>query len=299
MSEYHVPVMAVQCIEGLNIQKGGTYVDATFGGGGHSKLILEDKGVKKLIAFDQDKDAISNQWDDDRLILVHHNYRFLKNFLRYHKAIPVDGILADLGISSFQIDEGSKGFSYRFNERLDMRMDKDAEIDAVNVLNTYDRESLTRIFNTYAELKNAPRIADSIVTYRQKKPIEKVTDLLDAIKPFTPQKGDYAFYSKVFQAIRIEVNEEIENLRTFLNHCKDVLKPGGRLVILTYHSLEDREVKNFISSGNFNGTPEKDPFGNLIRPFEPMNKKVRVADAEEINKNPRSRSAKLRIAIKN
>lgn len=299
MDSYHIPVMAAQCIEGLNIKEGGIYVDATFGGGGHARLILEDKRVKTLFGIDQDDDAIKNKWDDPRLIIINHNYRYMKHFLKYHKAIPVDGILADLGISSFQINEGTKGFSYRFDERLDMRMDQGAEIDAVYVLNEYTAEDLVAIFKEYGELNNAFHIANSIVQYRKGKAIEKVQDLLDAIKPQTPKMGDYAFFSKVFQALRIEVNNEIENLEVFLNQCQEVLKPKGRLVVMSYHSLEDRCVKNFINTGNVEGNQVKDGFGNLIRPFEPINKKPITPTEIELVENPRSRSAKLRIAERN
>jgi 16S rRNA (cytosine1402-N4)-methyltransferase len=296
MNSYHVPVMATQCIEGLAIKEGGVYVDATFGGGGHAKLILADKRVKKLFGIDQDDDAIKNRWDDPRLIIINHNYRYMKHFLKYHKALPVDGILADLGISSFQINEGSKGFSYRFDERLDMRMDQGAEVDAVNILNDYNQEELTAIFKEYGDLNNAFHLANSIIQYRQLKPIVKVQDLLDAIKSQTPKMGDYAFLSKVFQALRIEANNEIKNLELFLNQCHDLLKPNGRLVIMSYHSLEDRCVKNFINTGNVEGNHIKDGFGNLIRPFEPVNKKLITPDEDEISQNQRARSAKLRIA---
>ncbi len=298
MDSYHIPVMASQCIDALNIQEGGIYVDATFGGGGHSKIILENKKVQKLFGIDQDHDAIKNKWDDDRLIIINHNYRYMKQFLKYHKALPIDGILADLGISSYQINEGSKGFSYRFDERLDMRMDQDDEIDAVHVLNEYSEIELTRVFNTYGELSKSHHLARAIVQFRKRKAIVKVQDLLDSIKSETPKSGDYAFYSKVFQAIRIEVNNEIRNLELFLNQCKDVLKPDGRLVIMSYHSLEDRCVKNFINTGNTEGSLNKDAFGNLIRPFNPLNKKPIVPNDTEVKENPRSRSAKLRIAIR-
>jgi 16S rRNA (cytosine1402-N4)-methyltransferase len=298
MPDYHEPVMAMQCIEGLAIEEGGIYVDATFGGGGHSALILQQKGVKKLFGIDQDDDAIQNKINDDRLVMIHHNFKYMKQFLKYHKAIPVDGILADLGISSYQINEGTKGFSYRFDERLDMRMDQHAELDAVGLLNTYSIEDLTNIFKLYGELNNAWHLANDIVSYRKRKSIEKVSDLLEAIKNHTPKTGDYAFLSKVFQAIRIEVNQEMQVLEKFLEQCNVVLKPKGRLVIMTYHSLEDRIVKNYLAHGNFNGEPVKDAFGNLIRPFKPINNKVIVPDAEEINRNKRARSAKLRIAEK-
>ena len=232
MDNYHIPVMANECIDALNITEGGSYVDATFGGGGHSRLILNHTKVKFLYGIDQDGDAIKNSWNDERLIIINHNYIYMKHFLKYHKAIPVDGILADLGISSFQINEGSKGFSYRFNERLDMRMDRDNEIDAVFILMNYSQEDLCRLFTEYGELKNAYGISNSICNYRKSKTIEKVQDLLNAIKPNTPKMGDYAFFSQVFQAIRIEVNNEIKNLEIFLNQCQEVLKPKGRLVIM-------------------------------------------------------------------
>jgi len=298
LTNYHIPVMASQCMEGLAIKEGGIYVDATFGGGGHARLILNHPKVKRLFGIDQDDDAIQNQWEDERLIMINHNYRYMKHFLKYHKAIPVDGILADLGISSFQINEGTKGFSYRFDERIDMRMDMDAEIDAVYVLNQYSANDLTAIFKEYGELKNAFAISESIVFYRTGKPIETVGNLLEAIQPNTPKMGDYAFLSKVFQALRIEVNQEIENLELFLNQCNEVLKPGGRLVVMSYHSLEDRVVKNFINTGNSEGTVQKDGFGNLQRPFEPLNKKPITPSEDELVQNPRSRSAKLRIAVK-
>lgn len=290
--------MANECIEGLAIKEGGIYVDATFGGGGHARLIIEDKRVKLLFGIDQDSDAIKNKWDDSRLIIINHNYRYMKHFLKYHKAVPVDGILADLGISSFQINEGSKGFSYRFDEKLDMRMDRDAEIDAIYILNKYSADELTRLFNEFGELKNSHLLANSIVQYRKGKNIEKVQDLLDAIKPHTPKMGDYAFLSKVFQALRIEVNNEIENLELFLNQCHEVLKPKGRLVIMSYHSLEDRCVKNFINTGNCEGNQVKDSFGNLLKPFKSLNKKPITPSETELKNNPRSRSAKLRIAEK-
>jgi len=297
-TDYHIPVMAAECLEALAIKEGGTYVDATFGGGGHAQLILNDTRVSRLFGIDQDADAIKNKWNDERLTLINHNYRFMKHFLKYYKAVPVDGILADLGISSFQINEGSKGFSYRFDERIDMRMDRDAEIDAVYVLNNYTTTELTAIFKEYGELKNAWHISESIVQYRSGNQIETVGNLLEAIRSQTPKMGDYAFLSKVFQALRIEVNNEIENLELFLHQCNEVLKPGGRLVIMSYHSLEDRVVKNFINTGNTEGVVQKDGFGNLQRPFEPVVKKPITPGEKELIQNPRSRSAKLRIAEK-
>ena len=296
--KYHVPVMLGECIEALALKKNGVYVDATFGGGGHAREILKNQLIKTLYGIDQDDDALANAWEDERLVLINHNYRYMKQFLKYHKALPVDGILADLGISSFQINDGSKGFSYRFDERLDMRMNQNAEIDAVYVLNHYDKQGLTKIFKEFGELNNAYHLANSIEQYRAVKPIEKVNELLEAIKSQTPKSGDYAFLSKVFQAIRIEVNQEIENLKIFLAQCQEVLKPTGRLVILSYHSLEDRVVKNFMQTGNTEGELKKDGFGNLLRPFKPINHKPINPGMEELERNPRSRSAKLRIAEK-
>lgn len=298
-SEYHIPVMLKQCIEGLIIKQGGTYVDATYGGGGHSREILKSKKVKSLYAIDQDIDAKRNLIFDKRLKFINHNYRYIFRFLKYYNSIPADGILADLGISSFQIDEKSKGFSYRFDEKIDMRMDKDSILNASVVLNEYSYDKLNKIFKSYGELKNSIKITNLITQYRNTKKIDTTGDLLNAIKPATPKKNEYAFLSQVFQAIRIEVNNEIKNLEIFLNECVKVLKPKGRLVIISYHSLEDRCVKNFINTGNFEGKTIKDSFGNVIRPFEPVNKKVIMPDGEEIKKNPRARSAKLRIAQKN
>ncbi|NUM32216.1 MAG: 16S rRNA (cytosine(1402)-N(4))-methyltransferase RsmH [Bacteroidetes bacterium] len=298
-SEYHIPVLLKQCIDGLNIKQGGVYVDATYGGGGHSKEILKNSKVKKIFAIDQDSDAVLNKVDDDRLIFINHNFRYMKRFLKYYKSLPVDGVLADLGISSFQVDEKTKGFSYRFDEKIDMRMDRDSTIDATKILNDYEFDKLNFIFKNYGELNNSASIANSIIQYRTSKKIEKVSDLLNAIKSLTPKKGDYAFFSKVFQAIRIEVNNEIINLELFLKQCEKSIKPKGRLVIISYHSLEDRCVKNYINTGNFEGISVKDNFGNLIRPFEPINKKVIIPDESEIATNPRARSAKLRIAEKN
>lgn len=298
-SEYHIPVMLEQCIEGLAIKQGGIFVDATYGGGGHSREILKSKKVKSLFAIDQDIDAKRNLIVDKRLKFINHNYRYIFRFLKYYNSIPVDGILADLGISSFQIDEKSKGFSYRFDDKIDMRMDKDSILNASVVLNEYGFDKLNKIFKNYGELKNSIKIANLISQYRNTKKIETTGDLLNAIKTATPKKNEYAFLSQVFQAIRIEVNNEIKNLEIFLNECVKVLKPKGRLVIISYHSLEDRCVKNFINTGNFEGKTIKDSFGNVIRPFEPVNKKVIVPDGEEIKKNPRARSAKLRIAQKN
>lgn len=298
-SDYHIPVMLKKCVDGLDIKSSGVYVDATFGGGGHSKEILKNKKVKKLFGFDQDIDAAKNSIDDSRFVFVNHNFKYINRFLKYYKNPKVDGVLADLGVSSFQINEKSKGFSYRYDEKIDMRMDKDAAFDAQKLLNEYDFNKLSNIFKNYGELKNSAKIANAIINYRTFKKIEKISNFLEAIKSTTPKNGEYAFLSQVFQAIRIEVNNELKNLEIFLNECVKCIKPKGRLVVMSYHSLEDRIVKNFLNSGNIEGKLTKDNFGNLIRPFDPINKKVIVPDNEEINVNQRARSAKLRIAERN
>ncbi|MCB9251914.1 MAG: 16S rRNA (cytosine(1402)-N(4))-methyltransferase RsmH [Flavobacteriales bacterium] len=298
MSSYHIPVMAIKCIDALNLKENGIYVDATYGGGGHARLILKNKKVKTLIGIDQDEDAIKNKIKDKRLIMVHHNYCYMKHFLRFHNAIPVDGVLADLGISSYQINEGSKGFSYRFDEKLDMRMDRSSETSAIDLLNEYETDALNLVFKKFGELKNSYQLAKAIVLYRSHKKIETVSQLLESIKHLSPKTGEYAFYSRVFQAIRMEVNHELDNLEKFLKQCNEVIKPGGRLVVMSYHSLEDRYVKNFINTGNIEGRQIKDSFGNLLREFNPINHKVITADEKELENNPRSRSAKLRIAEK-
>lgn len=290
--------MAIKCIDALNLKENGIYVDATYGGGGHARLILKNKKVKTLIGIDQDEDAIKNKIKDKRLIMVHHNYCYMKHFLRFHNAIPVDGVLADLGISSYQINEGSKGFSYRFDEKLDMRMDRSSETSAIDLLNEYETDALNLVFKKFGELKNSYQLAKAIVLYRSHKKIETVSQLLESIKHLSPKTGEYAFYSRVFQAIRMEVNHELDNLEKFLKQCNEVIKPGGRLVVMSYHSLEDRYVKNFINTGNIEGRQIKDSFGNLLREFNPINHKVITADEKELENNPRSRSAKLRIAEK-
>ncbi len=299
-NKYHAPVMLSECLEALNIQPAGRYVDVTFGGGGHSKAILNTLGSKGvLIAFDQDEDAQANLPQDKRLVFIDQNFEFIGNHLAYQDLLPVDGILADLGVSSHQFDEADRGFSFRFDEAvLDMRMDASSGKSAAAVLNEYTEKQLSDMFYQYGELNNAKSLAAAIVAYRGGNSISTVAHIKDALKKYTPKFGDYKFFAQVFQALRIEVNREMEVLKNFLLQVPSVLKPGGRLVVMSYHSLEDRLVKNFISSGNFNGDQEKDFYGNVSKPMDAVSRKVITASAEELERNPRSRSAKLRIAEK-
>lgn len=300
MTEYHNPVMLQECIEGLNIKPDGIYVDVTFGGGGHSREILKHLGPKgRLLAFDQDADAQKNLPKDDRLTFIDQNFRYLKNNCRLQGAIPADGILADLGVSSHQFDQPERGFSIRFDADLDMRMDQAGTLTAKHVVNTYTEEQLHRIFGIYGEIKNARTLAHTLITQRLNKPIETVDDLKKAIAKLIPKGKENKYLAQVFQALRIEVNQELEALKEFLEQTVDVLKTDGRLVVMSYHSLEDRLVKNFIAKGKFQGEVEKDFFGNQIKPLESITRKAIVASDEEIRLNNRARSAKLRIAIKN
>lgn len=298
--KYHEPVLLKQCIEGLNIKPDGIYVDLTFGGGGHSKEILKKISKGRLLAFDQDEDASRNILEDPRFLLINNNYKFLKNFLKFHKALPVDGILADLGISSHQIDDAGRGFSIRYDEAfIDLRMDNRNKLSGSDILNNYEENLLISVFRNYGELDNARRIAEQIVSYRRNKKIEKVIDLKIALGSLAQKGAENKFFAKVFQALRIEVNDELGSLKEALLQTTEVLKPGGRLVIISYHSLEDRLVKNFMRSGNFEGIIEKDMlFGDFKVPFKLINKKPIVPDEKEIQENNRSRSAKLRIAEK-
>lgn len=298
---YHVPVMLNECLKGLNIKPDGIIVDTTFGGGGHSKEILKLLSQKgKLVAFDQDEAAKNNLPDnDERFVFIDQNFEFIKNHLLYQELIPVDGILADLGVSSYQFDTDERGFSYRFDDVvLDMRMDKTNSLTAISVLNNYSEEKLADVIYQYGELKNSRQIAKQILNSRTQKKIETVNDLKISLEKFAPKFKDYKFWSQVFQALRIEVNRELEVLKSLLIQSTDVLKKDGRLVIMSYHSLEDRLVKNFINTGNFNGETEKDFYGNIIRPFNPITRKAIIPSEEELKLNPRSRSAKLRIAEK-
>ena len=294
---YHVPVMLEECIEGLAIKPDGVYVDVTFGGGGHSREILKKLGDKgRLIAFDQDPDAVKNALDDPRFTLVQHNFRFLKNNLRLLGVRQVDGILADLGVSSHQFDSPDRGFSTRYDADLDMRMDQVADLDAKKVLNNYSEAELHRIFGMYGEIKNARSLAKTIVTGRLSSPIETVSGLRDVIKRQVPKGKEHKYHAQVFQALRIEVNGELEVLQDFLEQTGAVLKPGGRLVVMSYHSLEDRLVKNFMQKGRFKGEVEKDFFGNEIKPFHVVSRKAVTASLAELEVNNRARSAKLRVA---
>jgi 16S rRNA (cytosine1402-N4)-methyltransferase len=296
MSEYHVPVLLDASVDGLELKPGGIYVDVTFGGGGHSRKILEKLEGGKLLAFDQDEDARRNLIDDERLIFVQHNFRFLKNFLRYLGIEKVDGILADLGVSSHEFDEAERGFSFRFEGKLDMRMNQTAEKNASSIVNEYEEKGLIRIFRTYGEVKNARRLASLLVDARGQEPINTIAQFLKVIEPCVPTKIEKKYLAQVFQALRIEVNREMDVLKDFLETIPEVLGPGGRFVAITYHSLEDRMVKNFVKSGKVEGTIEKDLYGNYEVPMKAVNRKPIVPDENEINENPRARSAKLRIA---
>jgi 16S rRNA (cytosine1402-N4)-methyltransferase len=297
--QYHDPVLLKECIEGLNIKPDGIYVDVTFGGGGHSREILKHLGEKgKLFAFDRDADAVANIIDDSRFTLIRQNFRYLKNFLKMYNAIPVDGILADLGVSSHQFDVAERGFSIRFNAQLDMRMDMNSGKSAMDIINEYEESELKRIFKEYGEVNNAGRLARLIVEARLVKKIETVDELKAVIKPQTPHHKENTFLAQVFQAIRIEVNGEMDDLKELLLQSNEILKPGGRLAVISYHSLEDRPVKNFMRSGKFEGDVEKDFFGNTITPLKALQSKPIVASPEELKINSRARSAKLRIAEK-
>jgi 16S rRNA (cytosine1402-N4)-methyltransferase len=296
---YHLPVMLNECIQGLNIKEDGVYVDVTFGGGGHSKEILKNLGPKgKLFAFDQDADAVGNLPDDERLVFINHNFKYIKQFLQYLKALPVDGILADLGISSYQINEADKGFAHRLGGDLDMRMDRKSGLKASDVVNTYSEKELLRVFNNYGEIKNAYKLVLLIIEKRKTNPVTTIDEFKDAIRNCIPGKEESKYLSQVFQALRIEVNEEIKALESLLENSASVLAKGGRLVVMSYHSLEDRMVKNYINSGNVAGTVEKDFFGNKTEVFKSLTKKPIIPSDEEIDRNRRSRSAKLRIAEK-
>ncbi|MEA4936707.1 MAG: 16S rRNA (cytosine(1402)-N(4))-methyltransferase RsmH [Paludibacter sp.] len=297
---YHVPALLTETIDGLNISPDGIYVDCTFGGGGHSGEILRKLGKKgKLLGFDQDEDAFNNIIPDERFVFVHSNFKYLKNFLKFHGIEKVDGILADLGVSFHHFDEAERGFSFRYDGELDMRMNRKSLLTAANVLNDYPEEKLADVFYLYGELHNARKIAKAIVVQRGKEPFRRIFDFVEVLKPFFAREKEKKDMARVFQALRIEVNQEMEVLKSLLRQCVEVLKPQGRLVVLTYHSLEDRLVKNFIRSGNFEGKLEKDFYGNVIAPMKAVNNKVIVAGDEEVAKNPRARSAKLRIATLN
>lgn len=296
--EYHNPVLLKECIEGLNINPKGIYVDVTFGGGGHSREILKHLTTGKLYAFDQDDDAVKNKIDDERFILIKQNFKYLKNFLKMYNALPIDGLLADLGVSSHQFDEAGRGFSIRFDAKLDMRMDRNIKQTAADIINTYSEEDLKRIFKVYGEVDNAGRLANVIFHAKKEKHINTVNDLKAAIEKCVKRGRENQYYAQVFQALRIEVNKELDALQELLLQSLEVLKPGGRLVVISYHSLEDRLVKNIMRSGKFEGEVEKDFYGNKITPFEQITRKPIVPSDSENEENSRARSAKLRIAEK-
>jgi 16S rRNA (cytosine1402-N4)-methyltransferase len=295
---YHIPVMPSDSIEGLNLFPGAQVVDATFGGGGHSRLILEELGSGRLFAFDQDEDSAGNVIHDDRLFFIRHNFRYLKNFLRYYDVEKVNSVFADLGVSSHDFDVAERGFSFRFDDKLDMRMNRSSAVDAASVLNRYNEEQLVFIFKMYGEIKNARRLVSEIINFRNHQPFQTTGQLKEIASKCAPRAIENKYLAQVFQALRIEVNDEMEALKEFLEASLDVLKPGGRLAVITYHSLEDRLCKNFMKAGNFEGKVQKDFYGNVQSPFRLINRKVIIPQAEEIKKNVRARSAKLRIAEK-
>lgn len=296
--DYHNPVLLSETVDGLNIKADGVYVDVTFGGGGHSKEILKRLGANgKLFAFDQDEDALANTIIDDRFVLINENFRFLKRFLRFYNIKSVDGILADLGVSSHQFDVAERGFSTRFNAGLDMRMSQKNELNAFTIVNEYDEINLKRIFLDFGELSNASAMAKVIIEARDIEPINNTEQLKSVLSRFLPVHKSHKILAQIYQAIRIEVNQEIEVLKEFLEQSLEILKPGGRLSILSYHSLEDRLVKRYFKNGLFEGEPEKDFFGNFSVPFKPIGKLI-IPSNEEIKVNNRARSAKLRVAEK-
>ena len=296
--DYHNPVLLKETVDGLNINPDGVYVDVTFGGGGHSKEIMRRLGPNgKLFAFDQDEDALANALEDERFTLINENFRFIKRFLRFHGIRQVDGILADLGVSSHQFDVAERGFSTRFDAELDMRMNQKSEISAYSVVNEYDETNLRRVFYDYGELKNAPAIARVILEAREFEPIKNTEQLKNVLSRFLPAHKSNKILAQMYQAVRIEVNQEMDVLKEFLEQSLEILKPGGRLSVISYHSLEDRLVKRYIKNGMFEGEPERDFFGNFSVPFKTIGKLI-VPDAAEIKINNRARSAKLRIAEK-
>lgn len=296
--EYHNPVLLQESVDGLNIHPDGVYVDVTFGGGGHSKEILKRLGPNgKLFAFDQDEDALANALADDRFTLINENFRFIKRFLRFYGVKSVDGILGDLGVSSHQFDVPERGFSTRFDADLDMRMSKKNDLSAYKVVNEYDEANLKRVFLDYGELKNAPVLARTIVEARTQYPIKTTDELKEVLSKYLPERVKNKILAQIYQAIRIEVNQEMDVLKEFLEQSLEILKPEGRLSVISYHSLEDRLVKRFVKNGMFDGEPERDFFGNFSVPFKTIGKLI-VPNANEIKENNRARSAKLRIAEK-
>lgn len=300
MSEYHKPVMLQQCIDALQIRPEGVYVDATFGGGGHSIEILKHLTTGRLIAFDQDDDARTEaeKIKDRSFTFCHANFMYLKRYLKLSGVTQVNGVLADLGVSSHQIDSPARGFSTRYDGPLDMRMDQNISQTAAGVLNTYPEEKLHKVFGMYGELKNAKTVARLVTQYRVQKEFERTEDLKDVLKEVAPRGKEFKYFAQVFQALRIEVNDEMQALENFLHQCGEVIQPSGRLVVMSYHSLEDRMVKNYMQKGKVFGDVEKDFYGNVLKPFDVVHRKPLEATEEEIATNNRARSAKLRVAVK-
>lgn len=298
MTDYHQPVLLHESVDGLEINPNGYYVDVTFGGGGHSREILKHLKSGKLLSFDQDQDALANIPDDDNFLFAHHNFRFLSRFLSYNGIDKIDGLLADLGVSSHHFDLAERGFSFRFDAEIDMRMNQRSKRSAKEVLNKYEHGQLAKVLRDYGELKNASKVANAILNYREVKTIEETRDLLEATKKCTPHQGENQFLAKLYQAIRIEVNQEMDNLKMMLEQARDALNKGGRLVVISYHSLEDRIVKDFMRSGSFDKDETIDLYGTQKKVFKLINKKLITPSEEELKINNRARSAKLRIAEK-
>ena len=296
--EYHKPVLLNESVNGLEIKANGDYVDVTFGGGGHSREILSRLQSGRLFAFDQDEDAAVNVIDDDRFHFIRHNFKYIRNFLKYYQVEKVDGILADLGVSSHDFDVAERGFSFRFDGDLDMRMNRDSTQTAADIVNSYTEDQLRKVFREYGEIDNAGRLAREVVFARTSKPVTTIEQFRAAILPCTPRLQESKYLAKVFQALRIETNRDMDVLHEFLEQSIELLKPGGLLVVITYHSLEDRMVKNFMRSGDSTGKQEQDFFGNVDSPLVAINRRVIVPTEEELERNPRARSAKLRIAEK-
>ncbi|HEX7584165.1 MAG TPA: 16S rRNA (cytosine(1402)-N(4))-methyltransferase RsmH [Prolixibacteraceae bacterium] len=297
--DYHVPVLLNESVNGLEIKANGDYVDVTYGGGGHSREILSRLETGRLFAFDQDEDAAVNVIHDEKFFFIRHNFKYIRNFLKYYDVEQVDGILADLGVSSHDFDVAERGFSFRFDGDLDMRMNRDSSQTAADIVNTYTEDQLRTVFREYGEIDNSGRLAKQLVSARNAKPVHTIEQFKEAIAPCVSRLQESKYLAKVFQALRIETNHEMDVLHEFLEQSIQLLKPGGRLVVITYHSLEDRMVKNFIRSGDFTGKQEKDFYGNVESPLLAINRKVIVPSEDEIERNPRARSGKLRIAEKN
>lgn len=295
---YHIPVLLHESVQGLAINPAGDYVDVTFGGGGHSREIFKNLTTGSLFGFDQDEDAAANIIADSRFFFIRHNFKYLRNFLKYYDIEAVDGIIADLGVSSHDFDVAERGFSFRFDADLDMRMNRSSEKTAADVVNDYPEEELLRIFREYGEIQNAWKLTKAITGARSSKKIKAIGEFREVVSGCVPPAQESKYLAKVFQSLRIETNRELEVLENFLEQSLELLKPGGRLVVITYHSLEDRLVKNFMKAGNFEGKQHKDFYGNVNAPFELVNRKVIVPSEEEVERNPRARSAKLRIAQK-